>query len=66
MANIFHNRSPCQIASDYSISLAQVHAALAYYYQHKDTLDTDIRQQLETARQFKDNAGDNRKTSLLP
>ena len=66
MATIFHDRQPGQIASDYSISLAQVHAALAYYYEHKDALDTDIRHQLETAQMLKEKALGSRKTSLLP
>jgi hypothetical protein len=54
MVTIFHDRTPGQIASDYSVSLAQVHAALAYYYEHKDELDADMQQQLETAREFKE------------
>jgi uncharacterized protein (DUF433 family) len=66
MATIFHDRLPGQIASDYSISLAQVHAALAYYYEHKNDLDADIRQQLETAQMLKEKALGSRKTSLLP
>lgn len=28
MANLYHNQTPSEIASDYAISLAQVHAAL--------------------------------------
>jgi len=31
------------------ISLAQVHAALAYYYDHEADLNTEIERQLETA-----------------
>lgn len=54
MATIFHDRTPGEIASDYSVSLAQVHAALAYYYQHKDELDADIRLQLDIAHDLKD------------
>lgn len=54
MATLFHDRSPGQIASDYAISLAQVHAALSYYYEHKDELDADIRQQVEKARELKE------------
>jgi uncharacterized protein (DUF433 family) len=53
MATIFHERTPGEIASDYEISLAQVYAALAYYYEHKDELDTDIRQQIATSREVK-------------
>lgn len=43
---ICHERlgmSPDEIVSDHpSINLAQVHAALAYYYEHKDEIDADI------------------------
>lgn len=46
MAMLFHRRTPSEIASDYDLSLAQVHAALAYYYDHKAELDDDIRQQI--------------------
>jgi uncharacterized protein (DUF433 family) len=66
IATIFHERTPSQIASDYDISLAQVHAALAYYYEHKDDLDEDIRHQTETARELKEKRVGSRKTSLLP
>ncbi len=54
MASIFHDRTPGEMAADYSISLAEVHAALAYYYQHKEALDEDIRQQVAIARQHKE------------
>ncbi len=53
MANLYHQRSVDQIAADYELSLAQVHAALAYYYQHKTELDADIRTQVMAARQLK-------------
>jgi uncharacterized protein (DUF433 family) len=66
IATIFHERTPGQIASDYAISLAQVHAALAYYYEHKDELDEDIRQQIEKARELKEKRVGSRKTPLLP
>jgi uncharacterized protein (DUF433 family) len=55
MANLFHGRTPDEIAADYELSLAQVHAALAYYYQHKRELDEDIRQQILRARTAKEN-----------
>ena len=46
VAHLFHKRSPEEIAADYEIPLAQVYAAFAYYYQHKDELDEDIRSQI--------------------
>lgn len=54
MAHLFHDRSPADLTSDYEISLAQAYAALAYYYQHKDELDDDIRQQILRARTAKE------------
>ncbi|MCP4358136.1 MAG: DUF433 domain-containing protein [Chloroflexi bacterium] len=50
IAHLFHKRSPEALTSDYEILLAQVYAALAYYYQHKDELDEDIRHQILSAR----------------
>ncbi|MCP4423414.1 MAG: DUF433 domain-containing protein [Chloroflexi bacterium] len=55
VAHLFHKRSPEEIASDYEISLAQVYASLAYYFQHKDELDEDIRCQILDARTAKEN-----------
>lgn len=55
MASLFHGRTPDEIVADYELSLAQVHAALAYYYQHKGELDEDIRQQILKARTAKEN-----------
>lgn len=66
IAHIFHHRSPGEIASDYAISLAAAHAALAYYYQHKERLDEDIRQQIATARALKEQGIGSGGDSLLP
>lgn len=55
IAHLFHKRSPEEISSDHEMSLAQVYAALAYYYQHKAELDEDIRHQILTARTAKEN-----------
>jgi uncharacterized protein (DUF433 family) len=54
MAHLFHQRTPDEISSDYALSLAQVHAALAYYYEHKGELDADIRRQIRTAQELKE------------
>lgn len=54
MAHLFHQRTPSEIATDYDISLAAAHAALSYYYQHKEALDEDIRQQIATAQRYKE------------
>lgn len=54
MAHLFHKRSPDEVAVDYELSLAQVYAALAYYYEHKSELDRDIRSQIVAARNAKE------------
>lgn len=46
MAMQFGNRSPEQMAEDYQVSLAKVHAALAFYYENKDEIDEDIREDI--------------------
>lgn len=42
---IWHERlglSVDEIASEYDLSLADVHAALTYYFDHRDEIDRDI------------------------
>lgn len=41
---IAHQRgeSPAQIAEDYELEPAEVHAALTFYYLHKAEMDSDI------------------------
>ena len=56
MAHLFHRRTPDELAADYELSLAQVYAALAYYYAHKSELDLDIRVQIDKARALKEQA----------
>ena len=46
MSMQFGNRTPEQIALDYDISLAKVHAALAYYYENRAEIDDDIREDI--------------------
>jgi uncharacterized protein (DUF433 family) len=66
MAALFHQRAPGQLAADYGISLAEVHAALAYYYQHKETLDADIREVIATAGGYKQGGVGSFGASLFP
>ncbi len=60
IATVFHNQSPDEIAASYALTLAQVHAALAYYYEHKAEIDEDVRQQIATARALKERNVGNR------
>jgi uncharacterized protein (DUF433 family) len=46
IAKVYHNQDADGIAEWYSLTLAQVYAALAYYYEHKAELDEQIRQQI--------------------
>ena len=61
---IWHERlgnSADEIAGDYGVTLADVYAALAFYFDHRDEID----QSLEENRAFV-NALRNRSTSKLP
>lgn len=64
VAHLFHRRTPDELAADYDLSLAQVYAALAYYYEHKAELDLDIRVQIDKARSLREQAV-GRSTALL-
>jgi uncharacterized protein (DUF433 family) len=37
-------RSADEIADDYDLTLAQVHAALAYYFDHREEIDNSIKE----------------------
>ena len=46
--------SPDEIVSTYpTITLSDVHAALAYYYEHRDRIDADIREGEEAAEKLR-------------
>ncbi len=49
----YHGRPPDQIAEGFSVSLAGVYAALAYYNLPKDDVDADINQQISQARELR-------------
>jgi uncharacterized protein (DUF433 family) len=53
-AMLFHRQTPDEIAAGYRLSLAQVYAALAYYYEHKQEIDEDIRKQSATFNELKE------------
>ena len=54
MAMLFHRQTPDELAAWFDLSLAQVHAALAYYYEHKALLDAEIKQRREEAAALKE------------
>lgn len=66
MAMDFADRSPDQLAQDYDISLAQVHAALAYYYENQAEIDADIREDIRIGLELaKEGWGRPEKSTLL-
>ena len=66
MAMDFGDRRPDQLARDYDISLAQVHAALAYYYANKAEIDDDIREDIRIGLELaKEGRGRPEKSELL-
>ena len=50
MASIYQMQTPDEIAVGFGVSLAQVYAAFAYYYEHQAELDDDIHTQITQAR----------------
>ena len=62
----YHERSPEQMAEGFQVSLAEVHAALAFYNLHKEDIDADIEQQIIKARELRDKGVGSRKSTLLP
>jgi hypothetical protein len=53
--------SPDEIASEYpSITLSDVHAALAYYYENRQRIDADIEAAKRYAEEMKAKAGPSR------
>jgi uncharacterized protein (DUF433 family) len=56
---IAHGSSPEEIHFQYPhLSLAQIHAALAYYYDHQAELDADIKRRWQEADELATNFSD--------
>lgn len=55
---LFHHQDVDGLAAWFGLDLAHIHAALAFYYQHKIDIDADIRQQLADARALRATYGD--------
>jgi uncharacterized protein (DUF433 family) len=54
ITKIYHGQDADGIADWYDISLPQVYAALAYYYDHKDEIDKSIRERQKLAAEMKE------------
>jgi uncharacterized protein (DUF433 family) len=65
-ATLFHDQKPVEIAAAYSVPISHVHAALAYYYEHKAEIDQDLREQIARAREFNEKHIGSRRDPLLP
>jgi len=63
---IFHQQEPEGIASWFNIPLQDVHAALAYYYAHREAVDADIRQRDEHGQLYKEQKIGSRQNPILP
>ncbi len=47
----YAGKTPEELAAGFSLSLGQVHVALAYYHLHKDEIDAEMRADAELAEQ---------------
>lgn len=54
IAHLYHRLDPDGIAEWYGLALAQVYAALAYYYEHKLELDQQLQAQIRQAEAAKE------------
>ena len=54
IAKIFHRQEPEEIADDYRLTLPQVYAALAHYYEHKAEIDASIQERRALAAEMKE------------
>ena len=64
VAHIVHGRTVDEIAGDYKLSLAQVYAALSYYYAHKSGMDAMMRERQQIAAAMKEKAVGSRHSSV--
>ncbi len=62
---LFQQKSVDELAAWFDLSLAQIHAALAYYYEHKAAVDVEIKERRHIAAELKEKRVGNRH-SLLP
>lgn len=66
VVHVLHQKTPDEVASWFRIPLADVYAALAYYYANRTAIDDDIREQDRLARAFKAQRIGSRHDPLLP
>jgi len=54
IAKVFQQKDVDTIADDFELNLAQVYAALSYYYQHKANIDASIQERRQLAEKMKE------------
>jgi uncharacterized protein (DUF433 family) len=54
IVKIYHGQDADGIANWFGLTLPQVYAALAYYYDHKAEMDAQIRDQIKRAEDLKE------------
>lgn len=64
-AKVFWMMDPDSIADYFEISLPQVYAALAYYYDHKDAIDASIQERRRLAAEMKERRVGSRHSPLF-
>ena len=65
IVKISHAQDADGLAQWFGLSLPQIYAALAYYYEHKDAIDADIRAKIRRAEELTANRAGS-PDSLLP
>ena len=56
IAKLYHGLDADGIAAWYGLSLPEVYTALAYYYDHKEEIDAQIKEQIRRSEHLKENA----------
>lgn len=51
-SHLYRHLSADELATNFNLSLAQVYAALAYYYQHKTEIDAVLRSEAQQAEKY--------------
>ena len=51
--HLFDGLTPEQLAVQFNLGLAQVHAVLSYYFGHRDEIDQEIRSNTEAAERWR-------------
>lgn len=63
--HIYRGQSPEELAVNYVLDMGQVYAALAYYYQHREEIDAQMRADAEEATALLDALDDDGKLIRL-